>query len=461
MVVVPSSGSRSKFGLFITLLLCGNAWAELDIVGVDEDLEANIRAFASLSGEPCEAEDWLIRRRYRNLAGEVREALEPFGYYEPVIETSLAQESSCWMAVVNVDPGDPVRYRNVNLDIEGEAADDPAFDALLVPAPFSPGDVVRHTSFDRLKQSLQILSADRGYVEADFSASNLEIWPDEGIADATLALSSGPRYDVGEIRIEQSFLEPRIVTGLIQELRPGRPFSSEDVSRAYRDLSDSGFFGRIDVSPQFDEAADGRIPIRVSLQPGTRLEYTFGIGASTDTGLRFRAGYRNNRLNSKGHRLIGDLGMSPVVQGISTEYRMPLADPRREWFSIAAALSAEETDTFDSELQRIGVRWTKAMSSTWLRTLSVDFTNESFNIGEDVEEMLKSDLEVEQKAIPDLKDAIEYCESIRDYVSRDILTAILDGEEEHVDWLETQLELIGKVGLQNYLQTQMKPADEE
>ncbi|WP_341502243.1 bacterioferritin [Gallaecimonas sp. GXIMD4217] len=83
------------------------------------------------------------------------------------------------------------------------------------------------------------------------------------------------------------------------------------------------------------------------------------------------------------------------------------------------------------------------------------------NIGEDVEEMLKSDLEVEQKAIPDLKDAIEYCESIRDYVSRDILTAILDGEEEHVDWLETQLELIGKVGLQNYLQTQMKPADEE
>ena len=385
MVVTPSPGPGWKFGLFIILLCCADAGAELEIVGVDEELEANIRAFVSLSGEPCNAEGWLIRRRYRNLAREVREALEPFGYYESVIETSLAQEPDCWRAVIEIDPGDPVRYRNVSLDVTGEAADDSAFDELLVPAPFSPGDVVRHSAFDRVKQSLQILSADRGYVEADFSSTSLEIWPEDGFADAALTLESGPRYEVGDIEIEQSFLEPRIVTGLIQELRPGAPFSSEDVSRAYRDLSESGFFGRIDVSPQFDDATDGRIPIRISLQPGTRLEYTFGVGASTDTGLRFRAGYRNNRLNSKGHRLIGDLGISPVLQGVSAEYRIPLVDPRREWFSFTGALSAEDTDTFDSELQRLGVRLTKVLSPTWLRTFSVDFSNESFNIGEAVD----------------------------------------------------------------------------
>ncbi|WP_341502244.1 bacterioferritin [Gallaecimonas sp. GXIMD4217] len=82
------------------------------------------------------------------------------------------------------------------------------------------------------------------------------------------------------------------------------------------------------------------------------------------------------------------------------------------------------------------------------------------NIGEDVEEMLKADLAVEQKAIPDLRDGIAYCESVRDYVSRDLLQRILDSEEEHTDWLETQLGLIDKVGLQNYLQTQMVNANE-
>ncbi len=76
-------------------------------------------------------------------------------------------------------------------------------------------------------------------------------------------------------------------------------------------------------------------------------------------------------------------------------------------------------------------------------------------IGENTKEMLECDLKLEMIAIPDLRDAIEYCESVRDYVSRDLFQDILDSEEEHVDWLETQLGLIDKVGLENYLQSKM------
>jgi len=75
-------------------------------------------------------------------------------------------------------------------------------------------------------------------------------------------------------------------------------------------------------------------------------------------------------------------------------------------------------------------------------------------IGEDVPEMLQSDLDLELDAIPDLKAAIAYCEVHKDYVSRDLFDAILKSEEEHVDWLETQLDLIEKVGIQNYQQSQ-------
>ena len=77
--------------------------------------------------------------------------------------------------------------------------------------------------------------------------------------------------------------------------------------------------------------------------------------------------------------------------------------------------------------------------------------------GETVDEMLRADLDLEFRAHADLKDGIEYCESIRDYVSRDLFQKILDDEEEHVDWLETQLGLIDQVGMQNYLQAQMEP----
>ncbi|WP_111640382.1 bacterioferritin [Marinimicrobium alkaliphilum] len=77
------------------------------------------------------------------------------------------------------------------------------------------------------------------------------------------------------------------------------------------------------------------------------------------------------------------------------------------------------------------------------------------HIGENPEEMLQCDLKIELKAIPDLREGIELCESVKDYGSRELLEQILTSEEEHVDWLETQLGLIKSVGLQNYLQSQM------
>jgi bacterioferritin len=79
-------------------------------------------------------------------------------------------------------------------------------------------------------------------------------------------------------------------------------------------------------------------------------------------------------------------------------------------------------------------------------------------IGEDVPEALNCDLKMERKAHPDLKAAIAHCETVGDYVSRELFESILESEEEHIDWLETQLGLIKSVGLQNYLQSQMKAA---
>lgn len=76
-------------------------------------------------------------------------------------------------------------------------------------------------------------------------------------------------------------------------------------------------------------------------------------------------------------------------------------------------------------------------------------------IGENTKEMLASDLKLEHQAIPDLKAAIAYCESVGDYGTRELLEDILESEEEHIDWLETQIGLIGKIGLENYLQSQM------
>jgi bacterioferritin len=78
-------------------------------------------------------------------------------------------------------------------------------------------------------------------------------------------------------------------------------------------------------------------------------------------------------------------------------------------------------------------------------------------IGEDVKECLECDLKLEMIALPDLKAAVEASELAKDYVSRDLFKEILESEEEHIDYLETQLDLIKRVGIQNYQQSQMTP----
>jgi len=76
-------------------------------------------------------------------------------------------------------------------------------------------------------------------------------------------------------------------------------------------------------------------------------------------------------------------------------------------------------------------------------------------IGENTQEMLECDMKLEKITLNDLRAAIAYCESVSDYVSRDLLGGVLDSEEEHVDWIETQLALIKNIGTQNYLQSMM------
>jgi bacterioferritin len=76
-------------------------------------------------------------------------------------------------------------------------------------------------------------------------------------------------------------------------------------------------------------------------------------------------------------------------------------------------------------------------------------------VGQNAREILECDLKLEMEAVPDLRESIEYSERTGDFVSRDLFSAILASEEEHIDWIETQLELIEKVGLENYLQAQM------
>jgi translocation and assembly module TamA len=372
---------RPRTALFSLLLLAALARGELRVEGVSDDIARNVENFVGLAAEPCDADRQMVRRRFRKIEAEARSALEPFGYYRPKIEKTLSFDDSCWTATLKIDPGNAVILRNTDISITTPSAASTDFSDLTAPATLLPGLQLRHVNYELFKESLQVRAAERGYIEGEFSKSAIDVWVEEDAADITLHYDSGPRYQFGEIRLDEDFLEESLVSGFL-DFDEGMPFDSRLLNKAYTDLSFSGYFSRIELMPLVDEAADGKIPVRVLLEPADRIEYTVGAGYSTDSGPRFRAGYQNRRLNAKGHRFKSDISVSPVIQGLTAEHRRPMADPRSEWLSYTAAVTSEDNDTFESESARVGFRRSKRISPKWLRTLSLDLSYERFDLAD-------------------------------------------------------------------------------
>jgi translocation and assembly module TamA len=373
--------SRIQSLFLLPLLSVSIADAELQIEGIDGELAHNVRSYVTLAGEPCDADSGMIGRRFRKVEAEAKQALEPFGYYEPTIEKTLSIDDECWRATLRIQPGNAIVLRDSDITITTPSADSTDFSDLGTPATLLPGVRLRHASYESFKESLQVRAAERGYVEGAFTKSTIDVWVEDDVADITLHYESGPRYLFGEIRLDEGFLETSLVRAFL-EFDEGMPYDSRLLNKAYTDLSFSGYFSRIELHPLVEQAADGRIPVQVLLEPADRIEYTVGAGYSTDSGPRVRAGYQNRRLNSKGHRFKTDISVSPVIQGLTAEHRRPMADPRSEWLSYTAAVTSEDNDTFESELARIGFRRSKRISSKWLRTLSLDLSYERFDLAD-------------------------------------------------------------------------------
>ncbi|WP_405233240.1 autotransporter assembly complex protein TamA [Lentisalinibacter salinarum] len=359
------------------------ARAELLIEGIEGELLANARSFAGLSDEPCDAPAWRVRRGFRNLDQEITDALRALGYYGPTFEKTLDLErEDCWLATVVVDAGPRTRYREVDVRIGGAAEEDPAFLAEAREGRPREGEPLHHGEYAAYKDRLRIAAAERGYVEAEFTAARIDVWPEQQAADVTLHFASGPRYRVGEITVEQDFLEPGLVRGFL-DLQEGVPYDAALVSDAYQAMLTSGYFRSVRIEPDLSVSPDHRIPVTVRLTPATRIEYNVGVGASTDGGLRLRGGYENMRVNDRGHRLRAELLASDVESYLTASYRLPVGDPTVEWLSYNAGLRNEDTDTSETDSATFGVKRVTKLGGDWLRTEGLELGYWDYQVSTD------------------------------------------------------------------------------
>lgn len=377
---------RTILYITLTILWLSVSAAQADgpniaIRGLSDDQEDNVRAFLSLTEEKCDSPDWQIRQLFDKADGEINKALRALGYYDSSIRKRLAFQDACWQAEFDITVGEPVTVASLSVQIRGEAEQDEVFQKLLQILPLRPGDVLNHGRYEKIKQDLHSLALEQGYLRNKFATKSLRVNTESKLADIELVFDSGPRFQFGEISIEQDILDPVFIHRYLY-IDKGENYSSKKLAKTYNALADSLYFSNVEIRPNIDQAEERQIPIDITLTPNKQHSYSVGVGFATDIGPLGNLGYENRRLNRSGHRLSLNLEASPVLSSVEGLYMIPYTRLRNDYVSLGMGYKLEQPDTFDSEEVKISLQQQHLYENGWRQNFFLDYSYETFTIGD-------------------------------------------------------------------------------
>jgi translocation and assembly module TamA len=347
------------------------------VIGLDGAAQDNVTAFLGYAEESCATPAWRLRALYAQAPAKIREALEVFGYYDPIIERSLEQTEDCLTATYNIDPGPQVLYRNITVAITGADNATPLWQTVLNANPLRAGEPLNHEAYRSYRQRLEDTARRYGYFAGEFEQRRIDVYPEEMSADVTLIFAPGPRYRFGEVALEQDVVTPELLTRFI-EFDSGEPYDANQIAKLYEALLLTGYFSSVDIRMLPAELPKETVDVIITAAAAKPTTWTAGLGFGTDTGPKVRLGYFNRRRNVKGHQWSATTSLSPVIAEAGLSYRIPLDRPRAEWLYFDAGYKDEDTDTSSSQLAKVGVKQLEQRGKDWLETRFIDVSNEDF-----------------------------------------------------------------------------------
>ncbi|NGP53146.1 autotransporter assembly complex family protein [Thioalkalivibrio sp. XN8] len=374
-------------GILVLLLACcallpapthaAGAPIRVEISGVDREIEDNIRGSLTLlrlaDRENLSAA--AVRRLHGRVPREAREAMRPFGFYRPHIESRLQLEGEQWLAVIDIDPGDPVIVSEIDVRLSGAGSGDEQLLRVIEQSPLRVGRRLRHQEHDRLRNSLQGVAAMRGYFEAQFEVRRLEVDVAESAARVVLHLDTGPRYRFGEVTIRQDILNEDLVARIVN-IPAGDYYNADALLQAQYRMTDTLYFASVVVEAGTPDPATLTVPVNIETTPTRRQRIRAGIGYATDTGFRGTLGIDWRRLNDRGHSASALLRVSQNFNELSARYLVPLDDPLNERLLFRGSLAYEDLGDLESRRAQLGVSQVTRLRSGWQRILYTDLLEE-------------------------------------------------------------------------------------
>jgi translocation and assembly module TamA len=349
---------------------------ELELTGLDGEQRA--AALAALDIAAYTTRATIGSARLERLLGEapdeIREALEVFGYYDAtarVTRTPLPERRH--RVLVAVERGEPVRIAAVDVTVAGPGGAEP--DVVRRIAGFAPGvgAVLDHRAYESGKAAIERSMQRLGYFDARLLERRVEVTRATRTATIRLRWESGERYRFGATRFEGA----QFPDSFMRRFRPwedDEPYAQAQIEAMQQRLAAAGYFASMEIEPQLDDRADGRVPVRVGLAPAARSAWTIGAYYEANYGAGLRAGLERRWLNAAGHTARADLEAAQALQSLTFEYRIPHPSLHGAAWLAGIGLRNEDNDGIDarSGLLRAGLLgawqdWTGIASANALR----------------------------------------------------------------------------------------------
>ena len=343
----------------------------VEFVGVEGALLENVRALSSLhrlSASP-ELDAEMVGRLVQRAPSEAQVALKPYGYYEAKVSTGLTEREGRWYAVVKIEPGPPVSLVDQSVEVTGPGSEEPFIRRALARSPLKTGEQLSHPAYEQLKGELRRAALGNGYLDAEFTTSELAVDPAARTARARIVLATGERYRFGPTTIEQSAVHNSLMRRYLR-YQEGDWYNAEALLRTQFALDDSQYFSIAEVLPEERDRQARIVPIRITSEPNRRHLYTIAAGYGTDTGTRGTLGWEDRRMNASGHRLRAQVRASGVEDSVGLTYAIPWKDPALEKLSFELRAFTEQNADVETSGNTFKVGLTQVRGS-WQRVVSV------------------------------------------------------------------------------------------
>jgi translocation and assembly module TamA len=385
---LPSARRRARISCWLVPVilpwLAGVAAAAsltVNIEGLPKELkdaveaQVTLRNYASRDVTPAQ-----VRRLFNNAENEIRGALEPYGYYNAQVASSLQTTDKGLTALFRVTPGEQVKVVSKKVVVEGEAADLPRVRRALRRFKPDEGEPLDHGVYEQSKSEVEAALLGSGFLKLQAIRKRVEVTRKTNTATIDLDWQSGPRMKFGPVHFSDSQFKPEFLERYIP-WEPGSYYSPDQLLAFQQRLVDADYFATVAVQPDLQHAEGLDVPINVDVAPAKRTIYTAGAYVSTDTGPGVKFGVQRRWVTDSGHKFQADIDYAQRMQAISTSYRIPLPGPDDKSLNFGVTHRNENTDTSHSKSDRAAVNETRKWLWGFTRTVGLQYLAGTYQIG--------------------------------------------------------------------------------